>query len=183
MRQFALVGWIAILWVVGARADDAILPGNPLQSVPLSALKATRERPLFSTSRRAPEAPVAIAPQASPPPPALPPPQPEAPPFRLVGTIVGAGAHVALLLNRSTNEVTSLREGDSQQGWQARKVLARSILLQRGAEYATLDLPKANDANGANAASAAPADPASPDIAAPPVAAFAAGPPLRRAQR
>ena len=59
---------------------------------PLSALKATRaQRPLFRTSAGA-QAPVAIAPQASPPPPALPPPQPEAPPFRLVGTIVGAGA-------------------------------------------------------------------------------------------
>ena len=48
MRKFAFVAWIAIAWVVGARADDAASHGNPLQSVPLSALKATRERPLFS---------------------------------------------------------------------------------------------------------------------------------------
>ena len=191
MRRLALVALTALAWAAGARADDAASHGNPLQAVPLSALAATRERPLFSASRRAPAAPVAIAPQAPPPPP--PPPSagaPEAPPFQLMGTILGGEAHVALLLNRSTNEVTQLREGESALGWKARKVLARSILLQHGADNATLELPKSTDAVEANAASppdasGAPIEAPGPAVAAAPAAdpVTAPRPPRRRLQR
>jgi hypothetical protein len=57
--------------------------GNPLWGIPISSLSATRERPIFSASRR-PPAPMPVA-EAPPPPPA----EPEHPPFTLVGTAIG----------------------------------------------------------------------------------------------
>jgi hypothetical protein len=71
--------------------------GNPLWAIPLSALTATRERPLFSESRRPP---IVASPIVAPPPqrqgdPA--PPPPEQPSFTLVGTIVSPKASVAVL--------------------------------------------------------------------------------------
>ena len=76
--------------IANARARN----GNPLWTVPLSALSATRDRPLFSVSRRPP---IVAAPIAAPPPQkeALAPPPPEQPSFTLVGTIVSPKASVA----------------------------------------------------------------------------------------
>ncbi len=164
----ALLGWAALL-ASAAYADDADPQANPLHAIPLGALSATRDRPLFSPERRRPPPPAAVAPQPVAAPPS--PPQPataEPPPFQLVGTIVGAGARVALLLNRSTNAVTRLREGESELGWRASSVAARSIVLQRGGASATLELPKSN--TGAHEAPPAnPAAEAAPPPSAPPV--------------
>jgi general secretion pathway protein N len=126
--------------------EDADPRGNPLWSLPLSALSATRNRPLFTATRRPPPPAVVAAPppNASTPIEAKPT-EPERPPFALVGTIVGSGAHIALLLNRSTNLVTRLREGETELGWRAQAIGPRSIVLQRGAESATLEFPKPSD--------------------------------------
>src|SRR5881396_2769728 len=68
------------------RVDRSDPSGNPLWAIPLSALTATRERPLFLPSRRAPAPAVANTPVvAAPPPPS--PAQPEQPPLTLVGAI------------------------------------------------------------------------------------------------
>ena len=125
---------------------DADAKGNPLWSLPLSALSATRDRPLFSTTRRPPPPAVVAAPppKASAPIEAKPT-EPERPPFALVGTIVGSGPRIALLLNHSTHLVTRLREGETELGWRALLIGPRSIVLQRGAESATLEFPKPTD--------------------------------------
>jgi len=52
--------------------------GNPLWAIPLASLNATRERPIFLPSRRAP-APVVAAPPPPPAPAPAPPPEPERP--------------------------------------------------------------------------------------------------------
>ena len=191
MRRLALVALTALAWAAGARADDAASHGNPLQAVPLSALAATRERPLFSASRRAPAAPVAIAPQAPPPPP--PPPSAGAP----RGAAVPAHGHdprrrgacraAAQPLDQRSDAASRRRK---RLGWKARKVLARSILLQHGADNATLELPKSTDAVEANAASppdasGAPIEAPGPAVAAAPAAdpVPAPRPPRRRLQR
>src|ERR1041385_3182930 len=68
---------------------DAARPpvsGNPLWSIPLSALTATQERPVFSASRRPPPRAVAgprIEPEALPAPSR--PAEPEHPPLALIG--------------------------------------------------------------------------------------------------
>src|SRR5205085_1277730 len=52
-----------------ARVERSEPSGNPLWAIPLSALTATRERPLFLPSRRAPAPAVAGRPIVAPPPP------------------------------------------------------------------------------------------------------------------
>ena len=122
--------------------------GNPLWAVPLASLSATRERPLFSPSRRPPET-------AAPPPPprvaAAPPPPPvvavaETPPFTLLGTVLGAGGNFAVLLNTSTNEVRRVRQGGNEAGWTAQKVDPRATVLTKDGVENTLELPKSTDA-------------------------------------
>ncbi len=116
--------------------------GNPLWAIPSDSLSATRDRPLFSPSRRPPAA-VAVAPVSTSTATAeAKPAAPEPPPFKLLGTIVGLDARVALLKDRSSNSVLRVREGEIQSGWRAVKVETRSIVLGRGTDTVTLDLPK-----------------------------------------
>ena len=70
--------------------------GNPLWTVPLNTLSATRDRPLFSASRRPPVValPIVAPPQKHE---VLAPPPPERPSLRLIGTIVGRKASLAML--------------------------------------------------------------------------------------
>ena len=70
--------------------------GNPLWTVPLTALAATRDRPLFSASRRPP---VVAVPIVAPPPQseAAAPPPPERPLLTLIGTIVSPKTTLAML--------------------------------------------------------------------------------------
>src|SRR3954447_24081051 len=76
--------------------------GNPLWAIPLSSLTATRERPIFLPSRRAPAPAVAGTPVvvASPPPPAA---EPDQPPLTLVGVIAGDTEGFAVFLDAATN--------------------------------------------------------------------------------
>jgi general secretion pathway protein N len=94
-----------------AAPTDAVQPGgkplpsgNPLWGVSLNSLTATRERPIFSPSRRppvqAPPALVVVTP-APPPPPAA----PEEIPLQLLGTIVGRDHGIAICLNPATRDV------------------------------------------------------------------------------
>jgi hypothetical protein len=66
--------------------------GNPLWAIPVSKLSATRDRPLFSPSRRPRTPTVAAAPAPLPAAVANPAP-PEAPSLTLVGTIIGEKAN------------------------------------------------------------------------------------------
>jgi general secretion pathway protein N len=122
----------------GAQGGD-----NPLWKIPLSALTATRERPLFSSSRRPPASVVrAITelPQAKDPTPVAPP--PERPAMKLIGTVVSQTASVALLKDPATEAVTRLRAGQAASGWRVKTVELRSIVVEKGDQSVTLTLPK-----------------------------------------
>lgn len=149
--------------------------GNPLWSIPLADLTATRDRPLFSPSRRPPPQPTAFTPPPPPPEPvAAPAPPPAPPPFRLIGTIVGPRLRVAMVLDRATNQIARLRQGEVSSGWLAVQVGARNIVVQRGDQTVVLDLPKPGDAPpgglasaiGANDDTGLPAPPPPPQAAA-----------------
>src|ERR1700730_21358 len=72
--------------------------GNPLWGIPVSSLSATRERPIFSVSRRPPAPPVAVQPVAEAP--AQPKPaEPERPLLTLVGTAIGKIQNVAVVFD------------------------------------------------------------------------------------
>jgi len=120
----------------------AVASGNPLWAVPLSVLTATRERPLFSSSRRPPAAPVAAPPvvqvRAPPPRPAEPP----RPRMSLVGTVAGAEG-IAIFVDQTTQTIIRLRTGEGHEGWVLRAVSAREVTLQNDRYTAILALPSA----------------------------------------
>jgi general secretion pathway protein N len=115
--------------------------GNPLWAVPLSVLSATRDRPLFTPSRRAP-APVVAGPvAAAPPPPPPPPSEPEQPQLTLVGAIVGSNEGIAVFLDQTNNSVIRLRTGQDHLGWVLRSVKGREATLEKNQQSTTLELP------------------------------------------
>lgn len=141
--------------------------GNPLWAIPLSALTATRERPLFLPSRRAPAAavagtPVFVAPAPAPPPPA----EPERPPLTLVGAIASETEGFAVFLDQATNNVIRLKTGQDHSGWVLRSVKGREATLQKDRVTTTLVLP----VPGAlpSVAAAAPTLPTLPGLPFPP---------------
>jgi general secretion pathway protein N len=121
--------------------------GNPLWTIPLTALAATRDRPLFSASRRPPVVPVPIV--AAPPPQkeeALAPPPPERPLLTLIGTIVSPQASVAMLQGSNAEAISRLRVGQENDGWQVRGIDLRSIVVVKGGQSVKLDLPRPDGA-------------------------------------
>jgi general secretion pathway protein N len=124
--------------------------GNPLWSVPLSALSATQERPIFSASRRRPQrAVVAPAAQAVAPPP--PPAEPDRPALALIGAVVGDGDAIAVFLDRTNQKIVRLREGESHAGWQVSLVQGREVTLKKADRSEVLVLQRQEGPVGAPA--------------------------------
>jgi general secretion pathway protein N len=131
--------------------------GNPLWAIPLSSLTATRERPIFLPSRRAPAPAVAGTPVVVAPPPPPPAAEPEQPPLILVGAIAGDSEGFAVFLDQATNNVVRLKTGQDHQGWMLRSVKGREATLEKNKRSTTLALPALN----ADIAAAAPPPPPS----------------------
>jgi general secretion pathway protein N len=113
-------------------APQAVAAGNPLWAIPLSQLSATRDRPIFSPSRR-PLAPVVAAPIYVPPPaPRVATAEPERPPLTLVGTIMGEGDAIAVFVLQGTGTTIRLRPNESHEGWVLRSVQGREATLEKG---------------------------------------------------
>ena len=153
----------------------ALPSGNPLWSVPLSALTATQARPIFSASRRPPQAAVvAPAPElASAPPP--PPAEAEHPPLALIGAVVGAGEAIAVFLDRVTQKVVRLRPGDSHGGWKLSGIEGREVTFNKDSRTETLALKRQEEPAGPAGVPAAIAPPGAPTMPAMPVAGAADG--------
>jgi general secretion pathway protein N len=134
-----------------SREPGKALPtGNPLWSVPLSALSATQERPIFSASRRRPQrAVVAPAAQAVAPPP--PPAEPDRPALALIGAVVGDGDAIAVFLDRTNQKIVRLREGESHAGWQVSLVQGREVTLKKADRSEVLVLQRQEGPVGAPA--------------------------------
>jgi len=133
-----------------AQASSKSVPrGNPLWSVPLSALTVTQERPIFSAMRRPPPRAVAAAPveqvrvQA-------PKPVEPLPPLMLVGAVAGEGDAIAILVNRTDQKVVRLRRGESLGGWSLTSVQSREVTLKQGdrSEVLALQRPEASAPSG-----------------------------------
>jgi general secretion pathway protein N len=114
--------------------------GNPLWAIPISKLSATRDRPLFSMSRRAPT-PAAPAAPAPAPTVVTQPAAQEAPPFTLVGTIVGGDSRIAIFYDEGSKIASGVREGERASGWTLRTVDSRSATLEESGRVVTLALP------------------------------------------
>jgi general secretion pathway protein N len=101
--------------------------GNPLWQIPLTSLSATRDRPIFSPSRRPPpivnspiepSKPLVVA-------------GPDRPPLSLVGAIVGENDGIAILLDQTTKVISRVKTGDSHAGWVLRSVKGREAMLEK----------------------------------------------------
>ena len=122
---------------------------NPLWAIPLSTLTATRDRPLFSASRRPPQpavAPVAIErPAPAPPPPA----EPEKPNLVLVGTIVGDADSFGIFIDQSSRTALRLKLGEQHEGWTLRSVQKREAMLVKDQQVAVVAMPQPGKAGDA----------------------------------
>ena len=121
------------------KGAPAVKPGNPLWGVPLSTLSFTRDRPIFSASRRPPPPPVVARPAVIPPQP-LPPPAPERLQLSLIGTIAGEDG-IAILLDQTTRTVIRLRIGEGHSGWILRAVDGRQVTLEKGRRTEVVAFP------------------------------------------
>ncbi|WP_431204235.1 hypothetical protein ACQ86E_03660 [Bradyrhizobium betae] len=142
-----------------AKAASKPIPrGNPLWSVPLSALTVTQERPIFSAMRRPPPGAVAASPVEAVNVPT--PPRPvEAPPLLLVGAVVGEGDAIAIFVNRADQKVVRLRQGESLGGWSLTEVQPREVTFKQGDRSEVLALQRLDGTAAAPpAAATAPAD-------------------------
>jgi general secretion pathway protein N len=123
-----------------AEAEPPPAAGNPLWGMPLRQLSMTRDRPIFSPSRRPPPppmpafvAPVAVRTPAKPP-------EPERPTVSLLGTIIGSSAEdqIAVFLDTATQSVVRLRIGEDHQGWVLRMLKSREATLVKTGEQAVV---------------------------------------------
>lgn len=123
--------------------NDAVRDGNPLWAVPLSALTATTERPIFSPSRRPPRpavvnvvtSPTKTAPASN----AVLPPRFN---LLLIGIIAGGADEIAVFLDRTTQKTVRLRTGEGHLGWILESVSVRSATLKNGTQREVVALPK-----------------------------------------
>jgi general secretion pathway protein N len=119
---------------------------NPLWGVPLSKLAGTRDRPIFSPTRRPP---AAVAVKPPPPPQAVAKPrEPERPQLSLVGTIVNGNDGYGIFMDEAKRVPVRVRIGGSYEGWTLRSLQANAATLGKGFEHAVLKFPKSEPKTG-----------------------------------
>ena len=134
-----------------AASPDELASANPLSGVPVSTLTATRDRPLFSASRRpspkrdgaAPAPPAADAEVKAAPPVAA-----ERPAFALTGTIIGDAMRMAIVSRDHPSRATAVREGERAEGWTLQSVGPRAAVFEIDGRAVTLNLPQSAAAAG-----------------------------------
>ncbi|MET4801194.1 hypothetical protein [Bradyrhizobium sp. LB11.1] len=141
--------------------------GNPLWSVPLAALSATGQRPIFTPARRPPRPQATDAPATSTPQQTQT--TPDKPALSLLGTVTqadGAGG-IGIFTDDIAKRAMRLKAGDQYDGWALRRVQRRRVVLEKNGTRVTLVLAPRDSAPPA--ASALPAS--VPELAAEPAAA------------
>jgi len=115
-----------------------------LAAQPLDRLSATRERPLFSPTRRPPPPPppVVVAPEPPPPPP--PPPD-----VALFGIVMDGDEAHAVVRAGPAAKIMRVRVGDDIGGWKVAQIDGRRLILSLDDRIATFLMFAGNSANGA----------------------------------
>ena len=110
---------------------EGAMSGNPLWAIPLTRLSGTRERPIFSPSRRPPPPAVASvpAPKESPRPPSPPPVELR---LSLIGTISGGDLSAGIFFDQTSKTTLRLKIGQDYRGWWLRSVRVREVTMTRG---------------------------------------------------
>jgi hypothetical protein len=129
--------WSASVFAAGANAQSQDQPtgalANPLHEQSLDRLSATRDRPLFSPSRRppAPPPPVEHVPEA-----AAPPPPPDVTLFGIV--VDGEGARA--IVRSGAAKIARVQIGDDIGGWKVAQIDGRRLVLALDGRLATFTL-------------------------------------------
>lgn len=138
MTRSALSTLLAMLALLPCAAAAQSPPANaPVRSFtlpPLEELRATRERPLFSSSRR-PDAEATPEPDVGPVEES-----PDSLPFELTGVVMGIDVAIAILRNRDTQETVQLRRGESLEAWSIEEIAARHVVLRQEDRQVRLEL-------------------------------------------
>jgi len=122
-------------------APERAPSANPLWAIPLATLSNTRERPIFSASRRPPPPAVASVPVANvPPPPKAA--RVEPPQLSLVGTIIGGDQSFGIFVDQTTKAALRLKIGEDYLGWRLASVQGRDVSLERDQQAMILSLPQ-----------------------------------------
>jgi general secretion pathway protein N len=151
--------------------------GNPLWAIPLDTLPATRERPLFSPSRRPPPPKfTALDVGDNSPPPR--PTGPSGPSVTLLGTAVYGSAGIGVFIDETTHSVVRLKRGEAHSGWILHWVGRREVQFTKDGTWATLAIRPVHDEPSAHSG-----DPAAPAADAETGARRALAPPTKPASR
>lgn len=149
----------AILWIATIPALAAGLgpqteahsaaahPVNPLAAQPLDRMSSTRERPLFSPTRRPPAPPPIVA--------APPPPPPPPPDVALLGVVMDGEEARAVVRAGPGAKTLRVGIGDDIGGWKVGQIEARQLVLLLDGRTATFTMFTGNNAKGPLNASAA----------------------------
>jgi hypothetical protein len=114
--------------------------GNPLWGIPLDRLSNTRERPIFSPTRRPPPRVVAGMPRVEP----VMAPKPveyERPSLHLIGTVIGEQESIGVFVDDQSKATMRLRMTEEYKGWVLRAVGKREVTLEKNGETTMLALP------------------------------------------
>jgi|SRR5208282_3506382 len=123
--------------------STAIAPfrGNPLWGISVQSLSATRERPLFTPSRRPPVPLAALAPRAEPVKAVSAAVEAEQPPLNLLGVITGSAEGYAVFVDTATHDIVRLKTGEGHDGWILQSVSGRAAVLEKNHRTAVVSLP------------------------------------------
>ena len=140
---FALL-WLGSTPVLGidatgqAPVDPFAVLSNPILAQSIDSLSATRERPLFSPTRRPP------APPAAAPPPIVrrsdPAPPPSPPGVVLLGVVIGADTARAFVRSEPPDKTLRVGIGDDIGGWKVSRIEQRELVLSLGDRSATFTM-------------------------------------------
>ena len=131
-------------------SDVAMPVANVVSAIPLAKLSMTRDRPIFSPSRRPP--PQTILPVIARPMEPVKPAEPERPPLILVGTVAGGDSGIAVFVEQSTENTIRLRVNESHQGWTLNSIRGREVTLRKERKSSVLALaPPGGNAEPARA--------------------------------
>ncbi|HEY2530472.1 MAG TPA: hypothetical protein VGJ20_21495 [Xanthobacteraceae bacterium] len=111
---------------------DVAPPVSPLAAQPLDRMSSTRDRPLFSPTRR---------PQAPPPVVALPPPPPPPPPdVALLGVVMDGEDARAVVRTGPAAKIQRVGIGDDIAGWKVGQIEGRQLVLLLDGRTATFKM-------------------------------------------
>jgi hypothetical protein len=113
--------------------------GNPVLAIPLQRLSETRERPIFSLSRRPAPTPVGNTPRVTPV--VVPLPEPEQLQLSLIGTVISERIVVGIFMEEATKNVFRLGIGEAHKGWILHFLQSRQAALQKNGRTVEVTLP------------------------------------------